>query len=415
MIYAEDPRTPGMAWVPAATPGGSETLVPLAQIEREPPMCSISHPYGSDRAQCLTCQRRVAWVRRSVQAEEDDRLTASASSLRVSGSFLRDLPSVAPIWGTSELLLASEGQGWMIVGPDGTGKTSAACQYVKARLGVGGPSMWDLPVQPLAPDRSVYYFAADRPRQMMEAFKRGLDPEDDALWEQLDRRLIVHRGPPPFRLSREQGRAWLMGEVVETSAGMVVLDSRKDFGSTLDAEQVSGLAETVQVLVADGVEVLILAHPVKGRRNGPPSLEDVSGHREVFSGLGSVVFLDGRPGSPVVGVHHVKPIHEVVPSFSIQHDHASGHSERLPEGLVVEGGVLSEGRSPVDSFEVRVLAALDAHPSGEAPATSLKEVLKTDNLSRDLRGLLRAGVIEHNGKRGAQSGYRRGPKAPPAT
>lgn len=67
---------------------------------------------------------------------------------------------------------------------------------------------------------------------------------------------------------------------------------------------------------------------------------------------------------------------------------------------------------PADRREVKVLQAIDAHPSGEVPASSLKDVLNTDNLSRDLAGLIRRKVIEHNGLRGPQSAYRRGPAAP---
>ena len=75
------------------------------------------------------------------------------------------------------------------------------------------------------------------------------------------------------------------------------------------------MATAVQLLVASDVEVLVLARPTKARRNGPPLLEHVSGHREVFSGLGSVIFLDGRPGDPLVTVHHVKPIRDRVKPF----------------------------------------------------------------------------------------------------
>ena len=348
------------------------------------------------------------WARQQVERMEDEH--AEVASMRVSGGYLFDLPTDAPVWGTREELLAAEGQGWMIVGPDGTGKTSCACQYAKARLGLAD-EMWGLPVAPLPEDQSVYYLAMDRPRQMMEAFMRGVTPDLRGL---LDKRMNVHRGPPPYRLGRTPGHEWLVREVEETNAGLVVFDSRKDVGNTLDAEDVLGVATAVQLLVAADVEVLVLGHPTKARRNGPPLLEHVSGHREVFSGLGSVLFLDGRPGDPLVTVHHVKPIRERVKPFKIAHDHAAGVSERIGEGIVLgsEPGDLIEGRSPSDRWEVRVSQAIDAHPSGVAPASSLKEVLRSQNLTRDLRGLVGRKVIEHNGRRGAQSGYRRGPEAP---
>ena len=173
----------------------------------------------------------------------------------------------------------------------------------------------------------------------------------------------------------------------------------------------------VQLLSAMNVEVLILAHPNERRRNRPPQLSDISGHADVYNGLGSVLFVDGAPGDLVVTVHHLKPLrNEPLPPFKIMHDKAAGRSERI-EGVVLDQatGDLSEGRMPVNSYEVRVLACIDAHPGGEAPATSLKEVLKSDNLSRDLKELLERKVIEHNGQRSKQSAYRRGPGASPRT
>ena len=160
--------------------------------------------------------------------------------------------------------------------------------------------------------------------------------------------------------------------------------------------------------------MLILHHPHKGRRHGPPSLEDVSGFREVFSGLGSVLFLDSpRAGDSLITVHHVKPIHEPMPIRRILRDHAAGTSEAAPDGFVVVGAdEVAEGRVPVDSIERKALACIDVHPSGEAPAASLKEVLRDDNLARALKDLKTRGVVEQEG-RGPQSRYRRGPNAPP--
>lgn len=396
-------------------PNGCTEARVLVALGSRPSRCERDHgsPHGRDpMGKCLTCQVEIEWTRSEARrVVETTSEQIDVSSMRVSGGYLFDLPTDAPIWGTPDELLAAEGQSWMIVGPDGTGKTSCACQYVKARLGLA-QEMWELPVAPLPEDQSVYYLAMDRPRQMMEAFMRGVNPD---LREVIDCRLNVHRGPPPYRLGRPSGHEWLVREVEETNAGLVVFDSRKDVGNTLDSEDVLGVATAVQLLVAADVEVLILAHPTKARRNGPPLLEHVSGHREVFSGLGSVLFLDGRPGDSMVTVHHVKPIRERVKPFKIAHDHTAGFSERLGEGIVLgpETGDLIEGRSPSDRWEVRVLQTIDAHTAGEAPASSLKDVLQSQNLTRDLRGLVTRKVIEQNGKRGAQSGYRRGPAAPP--
>ena len=349
------------------------------------------------------------WARQTVDEEDQ----AEVTSMRVTGDVLLDMPGVSPIWGGAAAPFSAEGQPWMVVGSDGTGKTSTAGQYAHARLGLTG-AMWDEPVEPLSSELSVYYFAADRPRQGMEAFKRSFGEKDRPL---LRERLHIHKGPPPFRLSSPRGQQWLLREVEETNAGLVILDSRKDFGSTTNADEVAGVVTAVQLLVASDIEVLLLHHPNEAslRRNGPPELADISGHGAVYSGMGSVLFLKGRAGSTLIDVHHLKPIRGVVPPFKIQHDHAAGVSERLAVGIVPgsEKGELTEGRMALDRFEVRVLRAIDDYPSEWCPASVLKEALDTDNLSRDLKGLIEHKVIEHNGARAAQSAYRRGPNAPP--
>lgn len=393
---------------PAVASDGTvtERSILEARIDQSPPIptCSDMSQIGHDARQCLGCQRRIRWVQERLDEEEEQ----ETQTMRVSGDFLFDLPSIAPLWGTSDELLAAEGQGWMIVGPDGTGKTSTAIQYVKARLGLSewDGQMWGLPVQPLPPDQSVFYMAMDRPRQMMEAFKRGITEEHRSA---LARRLHILRGPPPYRLSRDAGQRWLLNQVEDINAGMVVLDSRKDLGSTVEPTEVAGVSRAIQLLVSADIEVLVLAHPVKGRRNGAPTLEDVSGLRDVFSGLGSVVFLDGAPGKHDVEVHHVKPIREVVAPFRIVHDHATGRSERVGTITVVSD---EERERRAEEFEKTVLDTIECHKSKEAPSSSIKSVLEsrrfgTGNLSRDLKRLVEQGLIESNGKRGAQAGYRR--------
>lgn len=398
----------GEAWCDGACSADDVTAALRRRVEGVRPCPEAKDLRHRQQGFCAACDLYAQAMRRQ-NAEELDRMADEAvrltsTSMRVSGDYLFDLPTVAPVWGTPDELLAAEGQGWMIVGPDGTGKTSLACEYAKARLALPGwgGSIWGLPVKPLPPERSVYYLGMDRPRQMMEAFMRGVGPD---LREELTTRLFVHRGPPPLRLSRDKGQEWLLAEVEETRAGLVVLDSRKDLSSTVDPVEVAGVARAVALLVALEVEVLVLAHPVKGRRNGPPSLEDVSGLRDVFSGLGSVVFLDGTAGAREINMHHVKPIREVVRPFVIEHDHRTGRSGRT--GAITE--VTKVERT--NALEVAVaLACIEAN-DGLAPAASMCTALNSKNLTRTLLPLVEAGVVEHNGLRGPRSGYRRGPSA----
>lgn len=104
-------------------------------IGSEVPECPRSvgaESYKHNPHQCLDCGRRIRWVKERLDEEEQQ----ETETLRVSGDFLFGLPSITPLWGTPDELLAAEGQGWMLAGTDGTGKTSTAIQYVKARLGL---------------------------------------------------------------------------------------------------------------------------------------------------------------------------------------------------------------------------------------------------------------------------------------
>lgn len=320
------------------------------------------------------------------------------------GDSVFSLPADPVIWGTPQAPVAVEGQGWMICGADGNGKTSDAGQYVKARIGIVS-EVWGMPVAPLPEGRTAWYFAMDRPVQAKRAFARGLSPELHR--DVLRQRLHWQAGPPRLSLATEQGRAWALEEAERLNAGLVVFDSRKDLGPTENGDHVFEVAVTVQTLVAAGVDVLILHHPNQARRNGPPSLEDVKGVRDVFSGLGSVVILDGKPGAELIEVHHVKPVYEPFRPFVLQRDHATG--EAWPFGFVgeVTDDRAEKARAAFEAFKSKVLGVIEAH-GGEADSATVRAAIGggSGNLPRDLEGLISAGLIEKNGKRGAQAGYR---------
>ncbi len=391
----------------------------VADLHRGPPQCPEANALFHRPQSCPLCIDWTEWARRAARRRADQREEAeqarALADMWLTGDALFDRQQIEPIWGSEELgLLSAVGQAWMICAPNSVGKTSIASQYVKARIGLDGwaGEMWGLPVAPLEPGRRAAYLAMDRTRQIQESLARGL--VEDAHRGQLRDRLRIHAGPPPYRLSGDAGQQWVLDKVGEFDAGLLVIDSRKDLGSTIDAEEVSGISRLVQLLSSMDVEVLILAHPNERRRNGPPTLSDISGFADVYNGLGSVLFVEGAPGDLVVEVHHLKPLrHEVMKPFKISHDKFSGRSERI-EGIVPEAGTdnLVEGRMPADRWEVRVLAFIDAQPDGWAPSRPLAEYLHSGNLSRDLRTLVKAKVIESNGARGKQSAYRRGPNAP---
>lgn len=378
-----------------------------------PRPCAAHDDRTHDKRSCLACSTYIKYIDRMASEAEAAFAAGEVESQRVSGGLLLDLPGVVPIWGEGNKLLAVEGQAWMIAGPDGTGKTTIAAQYAKTRLGLlPGGEMWGQPLQPLPESQSVYYLAMDRPRQAMESIRRDLTED---MRDVLNQRLFIHQGPPPHRLSNEAGQMWMLDEVGETNAGVVVVDSRKDAGNPTDSQEVLGVATMINLLVASGVEVLVLAHPNEARRNGPPDQTAVAGHGGVYHNMGSLLFLEGRPGDTLLTVHHIKPIRDRLAPFKVVHDHASGISERT-EGIMPgpEKGDLVEGKMPLNAVQVQALKVIEGNADAEGwcLASVLEGALKRSNMRRDLRPLVVAEVLEHNGKPGPLSAYRLGPEAP---
>lgn len=297
--------------------------------ESEAPECDVPHLPGYDRRACPKCQRRVRAVQRRLDQEEMAEQLEALAGRWLSADEALDVPDAPAIWGDEESPYSSEGQAWMIAGADGTGKTSLACQYVKARLGLPTWEMWGLPVRTLERDASVIYVAMDRPVQIRQALARGMD---DLSKKAIRGRFHMWTGPTPHLLSTLEGQEWMLARVQDRHAGLVVFDSRKDLGDVLDNRAVSGIARCIALLVSEGIEVLILHHTNKG---GGISLESIQGFREVFSGLGSVLILEGKPGGDEITVHHAKPIKRPHEALRVRHDHATGRSVvvALPEGV----------------------------------------------------------------------------------
>lgn len=385
-----------------------------------PPPCPLESDRSHMMATCPRCLARQRWARETADAWFEERNASAFEDRMLDGSAVLDLPPFQPLWGFPDAPISAAGQPWGIFAVDGTGKTSVGSQYVKTRVRLTGwgETMWGEPVAPLEDGRRALYLAMDRSRQILESFARGVDPRHRA---ELAERVRIWPGPVPYNLSFQSGRDWIVRKAEEARAGMIVFDTRKDIGSTIEAREVIGFNQTVQTLTELGIEVLILGHLNKGKRqNGwKPTLDDVSGHREVFSGLGSVLGLHGTAGSTTIQAVHMKPIRGIHPPTPIVHDHPAGRSDvgALPGqqqfALTASNGTTMTGVVPVRAVQPQVLAFIDAQ-GGEAKADALGVFLNDSNLARTLKPLRDAGIIEHNGGRGPQSGYRRGPNAPSA-
>jgi hypothetical protein len=74
---------------------------------------------------------------------------ALLSRLAPAGNFALDEPAVIPaVWGDGERVLWAEGEGMMIAGPQGTGKTTLAQQLVLRRIGLRDSPLLGLAVAP---------------------------------------------------------------------------------------------------------------------------------------------------------------------------------------------------------------------------------------------------------------------------
>ncbi len=238
-------------------------------------------------------------------------------------SFFTDTPaSTAPVWGTPGKTAWASGESLMLVGPPGVGKSTIAQQIVLARLGLLAQVL-DMPVQQ---GKKVLYIAADRPSQLARAFTRIVD---QAHQDVLRQRLVFWSGPLPASLNAEPQ---LLTELAaEHGADTVVIDSLKDVVGKLTDDE-AGLAynNARQQLLRDGIELLELHHQRKqgpdASRNQRPVLDQVYGSAWFTAGAGSVIFLNGAAGDPVVQLHHLKTVDDEIGPLPVIHDHPHGTS-----------------------------------------------------------------------------------------
>ena len=260
----------------------------------------------------------VELAKRRAQPAEDQHLHPA-------GDFILDTPAVdTAVWGGDRGDTAwAQGEGLVIVGPQGVGKTTVAQQLALARAGlldrvIGMPVATD--------DRLVLYIASDRPRQAARSLRRMVAEHNR---DPLNDRLRVWAGPLPHLLSDQPASLARMCE--RLGVGTVFLDSIKDFvGKPSDEEHANRFNLAVQHCVAAGVEVCALHHQRKEQQGGgkPKTLADVYGSTFLTAGMGSVILLWGDPGDPIVELKHLKQPSEEIGPWNIRHDHERGVTVR---------------------------------------------------------------------------------------
>jgi replicative DNA helicase len=236
------------------------------------------------------------------------------------GGCLFDAPREIPaIWGKAEEVLWAQGEPLALVGGDGVGKTTLAQRLIRGRCGLEDEVL-GFAVAP--EERKVLYVAADRPRQAHRSLRRMIELADR---DTLDDKLLIWDGP----LVKDVGLVpeTLVRLAVEHDAGTLVIDSLKDIAVDLSGDDTgSRVARACQLVIAEGVEVLLLHHQRKQSAGGgqPRSISDVYGSRWITAMCGSVVMLCGEPGDAVVRLLHLKQPGEPVGPLSFRHDHPTG-------------------------------------------------------------------------------------------
>lgn len=239
------------------------------------------------------------------------------------GSFILDVPDKTPsVWGRDGDVLWAEGESLIVCGPNGVGKTTIAGQLLAGRLGLM-PQVLGYPVAP--GNGRVLYLAMDRPQQAARALRRLFTPESRQV---LDERLVVWKGPPPKDFA--QNTALMAQMCAHVGADTVVVDSLKDAALKLSEDEAgAGYNRARQAAITQGVQVLELHHPRKAGADGSgtPTLDNVYGSTWITAGSGSVVFLSGSAGDPIVKFTHLKQPSEEVGPFQILHDQDTGTSQ----------------------------------------------------------------------------------------
>ncbi len=328
----------------------------------------------------------------STEPEQLELPTEDIDPIRVmlipGGKFILDAPTeIIAIWGDKDHVAWPQDEPFIIAGPPGVGKTTIAQQLVLGRLGLRSEVL-GLDVMPST--KRILYLACDRPAQVQRSFARMVDESDREL---LDAKLIFWKGPPPGDLAKNTDL--LLSMCIAANADTVIIDSLKDVALKLSDDEVgAALNQAHQKVVSAGIQLLGLHHQRKRSSDNtkPTKLDDLYGSVWIAAGAGSVVLLWGEAGDDVVQLSHLKPAHEPIGPWQVEHDHEQGISEVM------------EGQSVLDIVRARngikvadIVIVLYGVPRGTPTLTR--------RVNRELERLEKAKLVyKEEGSRGGAGG-----------
>jgi replicative DNA helicase len=269
-------------------------------------------------------------------------MTEHPQLVRGADYILKAPDHVPAIFGQGRDVLWAQGEGLLIVGPQGVGKTTILQQLALRRAGV---LQGDLIGYSVAADteRLTLYLALDRPQQIARSFKRMVS-DDQAL---LLAGLVIWKGPLPFSVVKEPEKLLAfvqdIGEIAKRPVGTVCADSIKDIAAPLSSDEVgSALNRAVGGLISAEIEFAASHHQRKATSENkkPRSLDDVYGSTWLTAGMGSVLLAWGEPGDPIIELTHLKQPAEEVGPLDLVHDHEHGvttRRDRLDAWAILQG------------------------------------------------------------------------------
>lgn len=232
---------------------------------------------------------------------------------------------VESIWGNGQESLWARGEPLMIYGPTGIGKTTLAGRLLLSLIGVDSSELLGYPVTPVQPGQTVLYVAADRPRQAMRSLRRMAPKQSASI---LAERLRIEHNRQIW--TSEKDPEILHRAAVQANAAIIFIDSSKDLtgGPLKDEGPAKALMDAIQICIAHDVDVAMLHHPRKATQEGGSKreldLDDVYGSAWLTAGAGSVLLVDGKPGSGEFRFEQLKAPATFVDPLEVSVDYETG-------------------------------------------------------------------------------------------